>query len=141
MIRWSLLRGIVRHPLLRVAAALGWTALACLLMLLPGKGSVAEDTSNFFGGTDSTDALGHVLLFGVLAVLWYVALSCWLAPALALRATLVLGAAFGLLLELGQGFIPERGISLLDFTANALGVLAGAALLAVLSRRLFARSS
>lgn len=141
MIRWSLLVGIVRHPLLRVAAALGWTALACLLMLLPGKGTVAEDTSNFFGGTDSTDALGHVLLFGGLTVLWYAALSCWLAPAPALRVALVLGAAFGLLLEVGQGFVPERGISLLDFTANALGVLVGAALVIVLSRRLIVRSS
>ena len=141
MIRWSLLMGIVRHPLLRVAAALGWTALACLLMLLPGKGTVAEDTSNFFGGTDSTDALGHVLLFGGLTVLWYAALGCWLAPAPALRVALVLGAAFGLLLEVGQGFVPERGISLLDFTANALGVLVGAALVIVLSRRLIVRSS
>ena len=140
MMGWSLWVSIVRHPLLRVAAALGWTALACLLMLLPGEDTVAEDTSNFFGGTDSTDAFGHVLLFGTLTVLWYAALTCWLAPALALRVALLLGAAFGLLLELGQGFVPERGISLLDFTANALGVLAGAALLAALSRRVSAQS-
>ena len=129
MIRWSLLGRILRHPLPRVTAALGWTVLVCLLMLLPGKDSIAEDTSGFFGGTDITDAFGHVLLFAMLTVLWYAALTCWLAPAPALKAVLAIGTVFGLLLELGQGVVPERGISLLDFAANALGVLAATVLL------------
>lgn len=134
----SLLWRVARHPLPRWMAALTWTALVGLLMLLPGEDSIAEDTSGFFGGTDMTDALGHVLLFGIFTALWYAVLVCYLAPAPALTGALVIGAASGLLLELGQGIVPHRGLSLLDFTANALGVLISVAALRTPLRRLFA---
>lgn len=121
-------RNVARHPLLRWALALGWTALVCLLMLLPGEDSIAEDTSGFFGGTDLTDAGGHVLLFGALTAAWYAALSSHLASSVAWWRAVLLAAGLSLLLETGQGLVPHRGISLLDFSANALGV-SGAALL------------
>ena len=119
-------RTLTRHALLRWALALGWTALVCLLMLLPGEDSVAEDTSGFFGGTDLTDAAGHVLLFGALAILWYAALTCSLAPSAAFWRALGLAAVLGVLLETGQSLVPDRGMSLLDFSANALGVCVAA---------------
>ncbi|MEW6580307.1 MAG: hypothetical protein AB1435_14100 [Chloroflexota bacterium] len=138
MSRRSFLLRVTRHLLLRWVAALAWTALVCLLMLLPGEDSLAEDTSGFFGGTDMTDAFGHVLLFGILTALWYAVLACHLAPAPALRRALVIGVACGLLLELGQGIVPERGLSLLDLTANALGALASFAALRTPVGRLLA---
>lgn len=133
----SRLLHVAGHPLARWMAALAWTTLVGLLMLLPGEDSIAEDTSGFFGGTDMTDALGHVLLFGIFTALWYAVLVCYLAPAPALTGALVIGTTCGLLLELGQGFVPERGPSLLDLAANALGVLISAALLRTPLRRLF----
>lgn len=135
--RLSLQRA-ARHPLPRWTATLAWTLLVCLLMLLPGEDSIAEDTSGFFGGTDMTDAFGHVLLFGILTALWYAVLVCYLAPAPALRGALVVGAACGLLLELGQGIVPQRGPSLLDLTANVVGALASFAVLRTPIGRLLA---
>ncbi len=133
--RFAILRALVSHPLPRWALAVTWTALACLLMLLPGEDSVAEDTSGFFGGTDLTDAAGHVLLFGGLTLFWYVALVCHSAPAEALRLALGLAGGLGVLLEAGQSLVPERGVSLLDFSANALGVCAAAYFLYAASGR------
>ncbi len=127
--RFATLRALVSHPLLRWALAVTWTILVCLLMLLPGEDSVAEDTSGFFGGTDLTDAAGHVLLFGGLTLFWYAALVCHRTPAEALHLALALAAGLGLLLEAGQSLVPERGVSLLDFSANAVGVCAAAYLL------------
>lgn len=115
-------RVLAHHPLPRWALALAWTVLVCLLMLLPGEDSVAEDTSGFFGGTDLTDAAGHVLLFGALTVFWYAALVCQVRPPVAFWGAVLMGAGLGLLLETGQSLVPERGLSLLDFSANALGV-------------------
>ncbi|GAB4418115.1 MAG: hypothetical protein Kow00106_14050 [Anaerolineae bacterium] len=130
-------RFLAHHPLPRWALVLAWTTLVCLLMLLPGEDSVAEDTSGFFGGTDLTDAAGHVLLFGALTVLWYAALVCHVGPPVAFGRAALVGAALGLLLETGQSLVPERGMSLLDFSANALGVLGAAlALRTPLGRRL-----
>jgi hypothetical protein len=132
-------RFLAHHPLPRWALALGWTALVCLLMLLPGEDSVAEDTSGFFGGTDLTDAAGHVLLFGALTLFWYAALVCHVGPSVAFWRAALVGAALGLLLETGQSLVPERGVSLLDFSANALGVSGAVlALRTPLGRRLLA---
>ncbi len=133
--RFATVRALVSHPLPRWALALAWTALVCLLMLLPGEDSVAEDTSGFFGGTDLTDAAGHVLLFGGLTLFWYAALVCHGTPAEALRLALSLAGGLGVLLEAGQSLVPERGVSLLDFSANALGVCAAAYLLHTASGR------
>lgn len=138
MIRLTVLRHLTGHPLPRWALALAWTTLVCLLMLLPGEDSVAEDTSGFFGGTDLTDAAGHVLLFGALTVFWYAALVCQVRPSVAFWGAVLVGAGLGLLLETGQSLVPERGLSLLDFSANVLGVSGAVlALRTPLGRRLF----
>jgi VanZ family protein len=114
---------IYRHPAFAWFAALGWTALVCVLMLLPGEDSAAKDTSDLFGGTDLTDAIGHALLFGMLAGLLFRAWSQHLparrALGWALGVTLLLGTG----LEVTQSWIPERGAALLDFGANWLGAL------------------
>jgi len=103
--------------------ALAWTALICLLMLLPGDDTVAEDVSRFFGGTDLTDAAGHVVLFAVLTGLWYGAWRSVVGPERSLRRTVLLAALLAVGLELVQLAIPHRGVTLLDLTANGLGML------------------
>lgn len=118
---------MVHSAVLAWLAAAAWLALAGFLMLAPGEGTPVEDISRAFGGTDLTDALGHVVLFGVLIALLAHALSFHVAPgralALAAGSAFVLGAA----LELAQLAAVERGATLLDLAANWLGVLAVAA--------------
>lgn len=106
---------------LRWLAATGWTVLVVVLMLMPGQDSAADDLSRFFGGTDITDAAGHVFLFGVLVLLWLLALATALPRTRALQWAVAIGLAVGLVSELLQVFIPHRGVTLLDLSANALG--------------------
>jgi VanZ family protein len=114
------------HDLVRWSAALLWTALVCALMLLPGRGTVVEDTSRAAGGTDLTDAIGHVILFGILAGLWWGALAPRRGWSAALRIALGVALVLGLLAEAGQSLMPDRGVSLLDFLANELGAVVAA---------------
>jgi len=69
--------------------ALAWTALICLLMLLPGDGA------------------------------W----RSVVGPERSLRRTVLLAALLAVGLELVQLAIPHRGVTLLDLTANGLGML------------------
>jgi hypothetical protein len=67
---------------------------------------------------------GHLVEFGVLAVLWYRAL----APSpRAVAAALVLAAAYGGLDELRQGLDPSRVPAVGDVAVDALGALLGLA--------------
>ncbi len=108
-------------------AVLVWLALMGFLMLAPGEGTPVEDISRAFGGTDVTDALGHVVLFGVLIALLAHALGFHVAPGRALG--LAAGSAFvlGAVLELTQLAAVARGATPLDLMANWFGVLVGAA--------------
>lgn len=116
-----------RSTILRWAAAVGWTILVVALTLLPGSSRVVHDTSAWFGGTELTDAIGHFLLFLVLAVAWQGALASRLERSQALLAAGGLAGALGAVVEIGQVFIPGRGSGVLDLAANWMGV--GAALL------------
>ncbi len=109
--------------LLRWSAALAWTALTVFLMLSPGEQSTAEDLSRFFGGTDLTDALGHVFLFGILTALWWWTLMEHLPLPHALRAAVAVGLTTGIVTELARFFIPHWGVALIDLVANGIGVL------------------
>ncbi|HMM27971.1 MAG TPA: VanZ family protein [Aggregatilineaceae bacterium] len=120
------MRWITHSPALGWLAVLGWLALVGFLMLAPGEGSLVEDTSRAFGGTDLTDALGHVVLFGVLAALLAHALSFHLPPDRALWLAAAVAITVGTALELAQLLAIERGASLLDLAANWLGPLAAA---------------
>ncbi len=97
--------------------ALAYTAGLCALMLLPGEDSLAADVSGFFGGTDATDALGHVVLFGGMGAVWAWALRN-------VRAGCAVGVGAGLILETAQFFVPHRGAAFIDYAANIGGVVA-----------------
>jgi VanZ family protein len=105
---------------IRWLAALAWTVLTLFLMLTPGL----QTPYTFLG--DLTDKAGHLALFCVLAMLWYLALSHYLTTANVFRITLGTAILFGGFTELAQFFVPGRNVVLLDFVANALGVLFGA---------------
>jgi VanZ family protein len=114
------------RSVLRWSAALVWTALVLYLMLSPGKDSTADDLSRSFGGTDLSDAVGHVILYGVLTILWDGALQADRPGGH--RLALMVGLALGLLGESLQVFVPYRGVALLDFAANLAGVFLGSGL-------------
>lgn len=109
------------HHAVRWLAAISWTVLVVALMLMPGQDTAADDLSHFFGGTDITDAAGHVFLFGVLVLLWLLALVTVLLRSRALRLAVAIGLALGLVTELLQVFVPHRGVAFIDLFANALG--------------------
>jgi VanZ family protein len=114
---------IVDSPIVRWALALAWTGMIMVLMLTPSDKAVVEETSNSFGGTDLTDTVGHVILFGVLALLWWAALACRGDARAALWRGVGWAAALGVALEIAQHWVPERGVSVLDLVANVGGAV------------------
>lgn len=113
------------RPAVRWTVALAWTGLVVALML--GPSSAVHPLSALFGGTEITDAIGHVALYGVLTVFWWWArIERW-PPRRALRFAVVVAVCLGVVTETVQSLLPDRGVSLLDFGANWLGVGIGAA--------------
>jgi hypothetical protein len=115
-----------QSAIVRWTLTLAWTALTAALMLMPGnEGGTVAETSALFGGTEITDAIGHVIINAILALLWYWTISLYASPAKTTRLILIGGIVWCFVAELSQFFVPERGTSLLDLAANVLGVLIG----------------
>ena len=100
---------------------LSWTVLLCLLLLLPSDGTV-DNISSFFGGTELTDTIGHVLLIFVDSLLLYNVLVQYTDRKITLYITLIVALAFGIILEIAQTWIPSRGASFVDILAAIIGV-------------------
>lgn len=103
---------------------LGWTLLLCFLMLSPSDGTV-HTVSSWFGGTEITDAIGHVILVSVDCVLFYGVLVRYLSAKNSLIVAGIVTLVFAIMLELAQTFIPSRGASLIDIIAAFVGVGCG----------------
>lgn len=99
-----------------------WTVVLCVFLLWPSNGTVIDTISEFFGGTDQSDALGHFILAFVEAALLYYSLQSLIPPALAFRIAIIGAVMLGVMLELAQLWIPARGLTPLDLTANLFGV-------------------
>lgn len=99
----------------------GWTLLLCFLLLSPSNGTV-HDISSLFGGTEMTDAIGHIILIGVECMLTYLVMLRYLPHVLAQKLAFICTLAFGIFLELAQLLIPSRGTSLIDIIAAFVGV-------------------
>src|SRR5689334_11764803 len=112
---------ILYHPASRLAMAVFWTALVAILTLLPGNSTVIEDTHKAFGGTDLSDALGHVVLFGILTLSYYWLLRLKFSLARALSIATIIVFAVGVGTEVAQMFVPERGPSPFDVAADWIG--------------------
>lgn len=86
------LSGYVRHPVLRWTLTLAWTAITASLMLSPsGDGTTVSWVSKLFGGTQTTDAIGHVIINAILAFLWCWTLSLYASTAKTTRLILIGG--------------------------------------------------
>ena len=115
-----------QSAIVRWTLTLTWSAIAASLMLSPGnKGGSVSQISHLFGGTEITDAIGHVIINMILAFLWCWTISLYLSASKTARLILIGGIIWGFAAELSQHFVPERGTSLLDLAANILGVLIG----------------
>ena len=99
-----------------------WTILLCFLFLSPSEGTAVRDISQFFGGSELTDAIGHVVMIFVETALLYNVFRYYVGNDTALRYTVSLTLVFGLCAELVQIWIPSRGASLIDICAAFLGV-------------------
>jgi VanZ family protein len=95
-------------------------------MLSPsGDGTTVSWVSKSFGGTEITDAVGHIIINAILALLWCWAISSYTTTAKMTLIILVGGIIWCFGAELSQFFVPERGASLIDLVANIVGVLTG----------------
>lgn len=108
--------------ILRWLGTLAWTALTVLLMTLPaGEDSLVNGLSGLFGGSDLTDAIGHVVLFGVLTLLWRGTLALHGPQEWALRLAVIIAVLLGTATEASQVLVAERGAAPWDLLANWLG--------------------
>jgi VanZ family protein len=103
-----------------------WTALTVKLMLSPsGDGTTVSWVSKLFGGTETTDAIGHIIINAILAFLWCWTISLYTSTAKMSRIILIGGIIWCFGAELSQFLVPNRGASLIDLGANIVGVLIG----------------
>ncbi|MBN2470617.1 MAG: hypothetical protein JXN59_07830 [Anaerolineae bacterium] len=121
------IRAALDRPAVQVGLALAWLGVVAYLMLSPkGEGTAVTELSVLIGDSDFTDAIGHAGLFGSLTLVIAVVLARLLP---ARRALWIAGAgalALGLALETAQGVV-GRGNTLLDYSANVIGVAAAVA--------------
>jgi len=74
------------------------------------------------GTIEPWDKLGHIIIYGVFAIVGYRAVNGERSYYCLCGAIIV----FGGVLEVAQSFMPGRVMSGLDFVANAIGVFLGA---------------
>jgi VanZ family protein len=111
------------HPRRVWAGVFLATAITLYFMAAPSDSLGVADLSRMFGGTEITDAIGHVVLFSALTFAWYFALRYrWNEPTAFVVAVVAVGL-LGTVAELSQHFVPHRGMALLDLLANWTGVL------------------
>jgi hypothetical protein len=104
--------------------------LACVILGSLASGSELASLEKTFPFLAWSDKIQHFGAYGVLAVLWMLALEG------RRRVTAALSMIFlGVQLEAAQHFAPGRTPDLGDAVANALGVVAGMALGFVLTRQ------
>lgn len=105
-------------------AALIWAAFILLLMSLPGK-----DLPDFdIWAIDIEDKLGHIAVFGLLAILmvWGLTKRTEHLTRKSLWAIFLIGTFYGAATEILQGIaFPSRYASVLDFVADTIGSVSG----------------
>ena len=110
-------------------AAILWAVFLAVVLLAPP--STLESTGGGFlyrfivGDLAWADKLTHAVLFAIMAWLAHRSFAAAGTERPALKA-FAISASYGLLLDLLQGFIPERATELLDILANTFGAALGA---------------
>lgn len=119
------LKPIINSTAAAWVMAVGWSIFTIVMMLSPGSQTAASDLSAAAGGTEWTDYLGHVALTLTETVL----LANLLMRYMPLRAALIWSAVPVLVvtsvLEFLQRWVPDRGSSVFDAAANAVGIALG----------------
>ena len=98
-----------------------WLGLLGILLLSPGTGIISQ-ISGLFGGSEVTDAMGHIIMMTVNCLLIYGVLSRYRPAKQAQIIAMVLVIILGLALELAQFWIPFRSVSLIDILSVFIGV-------------------
>ena len=119
------LKPIINSTAAAWVMAVGWSIFTVVMMLSPGSQTAASDLSAAAGGTEWTDYLGHVALTLTETVLLANLLMRYmpLRPALIWSAVPVLAVTS--VLEFMQRWVPDRGSSVFDAAANAVGIALG----------------
>jgi len=116
------MKSLMNHIPIRLLTLLAWAGLALALTMLPNSVPFVGRVSRTLGGTAAGAAFGHAGLFGMLALMLYLALRMQLSQAWAL----LLAVVFSLLLATGTEFyqvlLADRDASLVDLLANYLGI-------------------
>lgn len=120
--------GTLRRPFLadarfRWTICLLWTVVVVALMLSPsGEGTLTRWLSQLLGGTEVTDALGHIFLYGSLTLVWRWTLCLHLRLRVAELTAVVIVLVLSFTTETAQQFVATRGTAALDYAANLTGV-------------------
>jgi VanZ family protein len=111
---------------IRWLAASTLTALLTILLLQPAEKPVI-DTGIPPGppslGRDIFFIAGHIILFGLLVVLWRWTLITRFTPQSALLIAVLIALIVGTTAEIAQNLIPDRSATLVDFLSNGVGAL------------------
>ncbi|MFK5948086.1 MAG: VanZ family protein [Methylococcales bacterium] len=120
------------HPFIRWFCVLLWTISVISLLLKPGDNVPGHElafsdflTSFFFlefNRYNFREAIVHVILFGVLTVLWQWALIRYMPRYWVLTLAFFICVVLGVGTEIGQYFV-NRSSLLLDLIANLLGIV------------------
>lgn len=121
---------ILLNPRFRIASCLAWClswpAIAVLLLTpLP------------FGFISRSDLLGHLLLFAVMTA----SVIAFARTRTQIIALALLSIAYGIALEFGQAYVPNRTFDAADAIANALGGIAGCFIAIALLDRLIGKNA
>lgn len=103
---------------------LGWGMFVVVLTIAPGTTPWFSMLNNTFGQLELLllTTMTHALLFAILTVFMWRALSLWVGNHAGLLAAMLICLMAGTTTEFAQYFIIERSISLADLLANWLGV-------------------
>jgi VanZ family protein len=112
-----------KHPALRGISTLSWTGLVVIVMVASSKTTLVGNLHKAGGGTSATDTIGHVVIFGVLAFLWWWSLILQSSQRNALFGALIISLALGISTEVLQALVPGRGVTVCDLLANCFGAI------------------
>lgn len=105
--------------------AIVWSLFTVIMMLSPGSQSAASDLSAAAGGTELTDYLGHIALTLIETLLLVNLLMRYMPLSTALLWSAIPVLIVTSVLEFLQRWVPDRGASVFDAAANAVGIALG----------------
>lgn len=115
-------------PTIRLLLALLYTAILSVALLQsssrPVIGQPAPPGPPDLG-REIILTLGHLVTFTGLTLMWWWALRLVQPPRRAMILTIIGVVIFGIMTELAQSYVPDRGSSIEDLMANVLAVAVG----------------